>query len=109
MKIPDKLFFKIGEVAHLTGLKPHVLRYWESEFRELTPQKSRARQRLYRKRDVEKVLKIKQLLYFEGYTIEGARKKLRKGRPNRLDQLTLLDLATGQSATAHPPKLFGRS
>ncbi len=76
--IPEKLYFKIGEVAEITGVKPYVLRYWESEFKMVNPSKSRSRQRLYRKSDVELIFKIKELLYEERYTINGARKKLRE-------------------------------
>ncbi len=76
--IPDKLYFKIGEVAKLAGLEPYVLRYWETEFKEINPVKSRTKQRLYRRKDIETVLWIKQLLYAEGFTIEGARKKLKE-------------------------------
>ena len=75
--IPEKLFFKIGEVCELAGVQAHVLRYWESEFSMLAPQKNRAGQRVYRKRDVESVLRIKQLLYEQGFTISGARQQLR--------------------------------
>jgi len=74
--IPEKLFFKIGEVCDIVGIQAHVLRYWESEFSMLAPQKNRAGQRTYRKRDVEMVLRIKELLYEEQYTIPGARKRL---------------------------------
>lgn len=74
--IPEKLFFKIGEVCELTGVQAHVLRYWESEFPMLAPQKNRAGQRTYRKRDVEIALRIKELLYDDQYTIAGAKKKL---------------------------------
>ena len=74
--IPEKLFFKIGEVCELTGVQAHVLRYWESEFPMLAPQKNRAGQRTYRKRDVEMALRIKELLYEDQYTIAGAKKKL---------------------------------
>ncbi|AMV72202.1 hypothetical protein JCM30471_07020 [Desulfuromonas carbonis] len=77
-EIPDKLYFKIGEVAELTGIKPHVLRYWESEFSQLRLTKSRSRQRLYRRRDIELILRLKDLLYNQGFTICGARKKLRE-------------------------------
>lgn len=76
--IPDKLYFKIGEVAELTGVKPHVLRYWEAEFGAFRPQKSRSQQRLYRRKDIELVLQVKDLLYNQGYTIAGARRKLRE-------------------------------
>ena len=74
--IPDKLFFKIGEVCDLVGVQAHVLRYWETEFPMLSPQKNQSGQRSYRKKDVEIALKIKQLLYKEMFTIAGARKKL---------------------------------
>lgn len=74
--IPQKLFFKIGEVCELAGVQAHVLRYWETEFPMLTPQKNRAGQRTYRRRDVEMALRIKELLYDEQYTIAGAKKKL---------------------------------
>ncbi len=74
--IPRKLFYKIGEVCELTDTQPYVLRFWESEFPQLAPKKSRTGQRLYRRRDIDLVLEIKKLLYQEGYTIAGARKKL---------------------------------
>ncbi len=74
--IPEKLFFKIGEVCDLAGVQAHVLRYWESEFPMLAPQKNRAGQRVYRKRDVEIALRIKELLYEDQYTIAGAKKRL---------------------------------
>lgn len=74
--IPEKLFFKIGEVCELAGVQAHVLRYWETEFPTLAPQKNRAGQRVYRKRDVEMALRIKELLYDDQYTIAGAKKKL---------------------------------
>ncbi len=76
MAIPEKLFFKIGEVCELAGVQAHVLRYWESEFPMLAPQKNRAGQRVYRKRDVEMALRIKELLYEDQYTIAGAKKRL---------------------------------
>jgi DNA-binding transcriptional MerR regulator len=76
ISIPEKLFFKIGEVCEITDVQAHVLRYWESEFPMLAPQKNRAGQRTYRKRDVEMVLRIKELLYEDQYTIAGAKKKL---------------------------------
>ena len=76
--IPDKPYFKIGEVARLCAVKPYVLRYWETEFRSLRLQKTRSQQRLYRRRDVELLLKIRHLLYEERFTIEGARARLRE-------------------------------
>ncbi|HEV2274162.1 MAG TPA: MerR family transcriptional regulator [Acidobacteriaceae bacterium] len=72
-EIPDKLYFRIGEVARLCEVEPYVLRFWESEFSQLRPNKSGTGQRLYRKRDVEMALRVKRLLYDEGYTIAGAR------------------------------------
>src|SRR6266566_3099632 len=76
VSIPQKLFFKIGEVCELAGVQAHVLRYWETEFPTLAPQKNRAGQRTYRRKDVEMALRIKELLYDEQYTIAGAKKKL---------------------------------
>ena len=73
-----KLYYRIGEVAKLTGIKPHVLRYWETEFRWMAPPKSRSKQRLYRQKDIEMVQAIKHLLYEERYTIAGARLQLRE-------------------------------
>src|SRR6266404_2791852 len=75
-RIPDKLYFRIGEVSRLTSTKAYVLRYWETEFPTLKPVKSRSGHRLYRREDVETVVEIKRLLYEEGFTIEGARKQL---------------------------------
>lgn len=78
--IPDKLYFKIGEVARIAGVEPYVLRYWETEFKEISPVKSRTKQRLYRRKDIDTVIGIKKLLYDEGFTIDGARKKMRESR-----------------------------
>jgi DNA-binding transcriptional MerR regulator len=75
-QIPNKLFFKIGEVCEITDTQPYVLRYWESEFPALAPAKNSSGQRIYRRRDIETVLRIKQLLYEEGFTIAGAKKRL---------------------------------
>lgn len=79
-QLPDKLYFKIGEVASIVGVKPYVLRYWESEFNVVRPSKSRSRHRLYRRQDVEMLLHIKRLLHEERFTIEGARRRLREMR-----------------------------
>ncbi len=79
LEIPDKVFFRIGEVARLTGVKAYVLRYWETEFSGLRPQKAQSGQRRYRKTDVETVLQIKRLLWEDGFTIKGARAHLRAG------------------------------
>ena len=75
-EIPDKLYFRIGEVSRLANVKPYVLRYWETEFASIGPKKSGSNHRLYRRKDVELILEIKQLLYEKRYTIEGARKQL---------------------------------
>jgi DNA-binding transcriptional MerR regulator len=82
--IPDKLYFRIGEVATLCRLPAYVLRFWESEFPQLKPVKSSTGQRMYRKRDVENVVRIKQLLYEQGFTIAGARQQLRsESKPDK--------------------------
>lgn len=77
--IPDKLYFKIGEVSKLARVETHVLRYWESEFEEIQPKRARSNQRLYRRVDVERILHIKRLLYEQGFTISGAKKLIRAG------------------------------
>jgi DNA-binding transcriptional MerR regulator len=74
----DKRYYRIGEVSRITEVKPYVLRYWESEFRWMAPQKSRSKQRLYRRRDIDIILLIKKLLYEQRFTLEGARRKLRE-------------------------------
>src|SRR5450432_2991979 len=81
-EIPDKLYFRIGEVSRLAKIKPYVLRFWESEFSALGPKKSGTGHRLYRRKDVEMVLEIKRLLYDKRFTIEGARKLLAERRRN---------------------------
>jgi DNA-binding transcriptional MerR regulator len=78
--IPDKLYFRIGDVSRLAGIKPYVLRYWETEFSAISPKKSGTNQRLYRRKDVELILEIKYLLYEKRFTIEGARKAI-ESRP----------------------------
>ena len=93
---PAKRYYRIGEVSRITGVKPYVLRYWESEFRWMAPQKSRSKQRLYRKRDIDMILLIKRLLYGQRYTIAGARKKLREMGVGRA-----LDAADLAFATDH--------
>ncbi len=76
--LPSKLYFRIGEVAELVGVEPHVLRYWEREFRSIRPTKSAKGQRVYSRRDVENLMRVRQLLYSEGFTIAGAKKKLQR-------------------------------
>jgi len=84
--IPDKLYFRIGEVSKLTHTKPYVLRFWETEFPTLKPTKSKSGHRLYRRQDVELVLEIKRLLYGKGFTISGARKHLAKNSRSEAEQ-----------------------
>jgi DNA-binding transcriptional MerR regulator len=84
-QIPNKLFFKIGEVCDITDTQPYVLRYWESEFPALAPAKNSSGQRIYRRRDIETILRIKQLLYEEGFTIAGAKKRLEAELAGRAD------------------------
>jgi DNA-binding transcriptional MerR regulator len=103
-KIPNKLFFKIGEVCEITDTQPYVLRYWESEFPALAPAKNSSGQRIYRRRDIETVLRIKQLLYEEGFTIAGAKKRLEVELAGRIDTP-----ATAQSASAVESENRGRS
>jgi DNA-binding transcriptional MerR regulator len=87
----DKRYYRIGEVSRITEVKAYVLRYWESEFRWMAPQKSRSKQRLYRRRDIDIILLIKKLLYEQRFTIAGARKKLRElGVGRALEEGTLL-------------------
>jgi DNA-binding transcriptional MerR regulator len=82
--LPDKLFFKIGEVAQLVGVRPHVLRYWESEFAALRPMKTRGAHRVYRRRDVELAVLLRKLLHEEGLTVSGAKKRLRESGRDRV-------------------------
>jgi DNA-binding transcriptional MerR regulator len=77
--IPNKLYFKIGEVSKITGIEPYILRYWESEFKIVKPYRTKSNQRLYRKKDVEVILRIKKMLYEEKFTIAGAKRKLKEG------------------------------
>ena len=99
--IPNKLYFRIGEVAKLAGIKPYVLRFWESEFHGLGPKKSGTGHRLYRRKDVELVLEIKRLLYEKRFTIEGARKML-ESKPKRSAA------ETASSKPANGPTSSGR-
>jgi DNA-binding transcriptional MerR regulator len=96
--IPEKRYFKIGEVCAITGVKQHVLRYWESEFRILHPQRAQSKQRLYRRADVETVLAIKRLLKDEGFTISGAKKAL--ARDGGAQEQTALALEAEQEISS---------
>jgi DNA-binding transcriptional MerR regulator len=97
-EIPDKLYFKIGEVSELLGVEPYVLRYWESEFPVLSPKKSGTGHRLYRRKDVELLLRIKHLLYEKRFTIEGARQTLqteaKTSKPQRVQKRMQTELFT---------------
>src|ERR1700735_300002 len=88
--IPDKLFFRIGEVSQLVGVEPYVLRYWESEFPGLSPRKSNTGQRMFRRKDVELLLNIKRLLYEKKFTIEGARKVLKSGKVEKPEAVAVV-------------------
>lgn len=95
--LESKLYYSIREVAGYSGVKAHVLRYWEQEFPTLRPRKNRAGNRSYRPRDIEEVLKIRKLLYEDGFKIDGARKLLR-GTPDRVEQISLLGDEPGRAA-----------
>ncbi len=101
-EIPDKLYFRIGEVSRLAGIKPYVLRFWETEFSSLGPKKSGKGHRLYRRKDVELVLEIKRLLYDKRYTIEGARKYL----DSRTREIST---KSSEKQSRSQPALFGDS
>jgi len=98
-EIPDKLYFRIGEVSRLCDLPAYVLRFWESEFPQLKPHKGGTGQRLYRRRDVEAVLHIKSLLYDEGYTISGARQVIKSEQRQKAPQLALDIEETGPAGS----------
>jgi DNA-binding transcriptional MerR regulator len=103
-----KLYYRIGEVAQITGVKPYVLRYWESEFRLMAPQKSRSKQRLYRQKDIETILAIKKLLYEDRYTIAGARRKLRDmGSDARSDMVAEITRGAKPAAAADSGTVAG--
>ena len=89
-QIPEKLYFKIGEVASLTNVRPYVLRYWESEFSIIHPKKSLSKQRVYTRSDVEMILEIKKLLYKEKYTLQGAKKKIKEIMAEKARQMDLV-------------------
>ncbi|MGL1933119.1 MAG: MerR family transcriptional regulator [Desulfotalea sp.] len=102
MEIPDKIYFKIGEVSKLADVPTHVLRYWESEFPAITPKRTNSGQRLYRKADVLLLLQIKELLYLKGYTIAGARKYIEQDS-DTTEQLPVTDFLENQQANVQPP------
>lgn len=107
-EIPDKLYFRIGDVARLAGIKPYVLRFWETEFPALGPRKSGTGHRLYRRKDVEMVLEIKRLLYDQRFTIEGARKFL-ETRPKSEAPAAPGKPAKRRAAKAAPPERKGQA
>ena len=86
-QIPEKLYFKIGEVSEITEVKPYILRYWENEFKIISPKKSSTKQRVYSRRDVDLIIEIKKLLYKEKFTLEGARKRIKEIRAEKATQL----------------------
>ncbi len=89
--VPEKQYYRIGEVAQITRVKPYVLRFWETEFKMMAPPKSRSRQRMYRRKDIETILQIKELLYERGFTIKGARKRLAMLARGDVDELSTGD------------------
>jgi DNA-binding transcriptional MerR regulator len=95
-ELPAKLYYRIGEVAGIVGVEPHVLRYWETEFRSVRPQKSAKGQRIYSRRDVETLLKVRELLYAHRFTIAGAKRKLREGG---IEPVATESAATSEEAT----------
>jgi DNA-binding transcriptional MerR regulator len=97
----ERLYYRIGEVSRITGLKPHVLRYWESEFKAIRPHKGGSLQRLYRRKDLDLILKIKKLLYEEGFTIAGAKKKIRDLERLENKPLRLKPVEKGPNGEAH--------
>jgi DNA-binding transcriptional MerR regulator len=102
VEIPDKLYFRIGEVSRLTGVKPSVLRFWESEFPQLHPKKSGSNQRLYRRKDIETILEIKRLLWEKRFTIQGARAALAEQRHARREQRAAAPPAPPEPPAAPP-------
>lgn len=107
--IPDRLYFRIGDVSEILGVKPYVLRYWESEFSSIAPQKSSTGQRVYRKADVETLLLIKSLLYDQRYSIEGAKKRLKElrklGELATSKKLAVQNLDQGKQDDSHTQEL----
>ena len=97
----ERLYYRIGEVSRITGLKPHVLRYWESEFKVIKPHKEGSLQRLYRRKDLDLILKIKKLLYEDGFTIAGAKKKIRDLERVENKQMKLKRVEKGSNGNAH--------
>ncbi len=95
-EIPDKLYFKIGEVCKITGVKQHALRYWETEFSVIRPQRASSKQRLYRRIDVENILKIKKLLRDDGYSIAGVKKIFSKGKEKESEKTAPLRFPKGE-------------
>jgi DNA-binding transcriptional MerR regulator len=112
-ELPPKLFFRIGEVAGLVGVEPHVLRYWEREFRSIRPTKSAKGQRVYSRKDVENLLRVRDLLYRDGFTIAGAKKKLHHGADETdaavSDALAAEPVSASAAAELHEPASYAAS
>jgi DNA-binding transcriptional MerR regulator len=102
IEIPERLYFRIGDVADLLGVRPHVLRYWESEFPIVAPQKSATGQRVYRRSDVETLVMIKHLLHEERYSIEGARKRIRELRKEGALRSFKQEAVSGSASVSGP-------
>jgi DNA-binding transcriptional MerR regulator len=109
-EIPDKLYFRIGEVSHIAGVEPYVLRYWETEFPPLAPKKSGTGHRLYRRKEVELILELKRLLYEKRFTIEGARLYLEQNRKKGASrsESSKAPAATQGALFGVPPEALGQ-
>lgn len=107
-QISDKPFFRIGEVARAVGVEPHVLRYWEREFRGIKPQKSSRGQRVYSKRDLDLLVQVRELLYAQGFTIAGAKKKLSRKGMAESAEAELTSAATTQLPAVAQPQALSR-
>ena len=105
LPLPDKLFYKIGEVGKLTGVEPYVLRYWETEFHFLRPRKNKAGQRVYVKKDLELIMQVKKMLYQERYTIEGVRKRFGEGMRREAEPEVVPNKRMGNSQ--NPAEVIG--
>lgn len=104
--LPPKLYFRIGEVASLVGVEPHVLRYWEREFRTIRPTKSAKGQRVYSRRDVENLMQVRDLLYDEGFTIAGAKRRLRGGSAAEAEKKPAAGPAPATAAKPEPVQVI---
>ena len=106
-ELPDKFYFKVGEVSKIAGVPAYVLRFWETEFRSIHPKRTPSGQRLYRKKDIERILTIKQLLYEQRYTIEGAKQYLKSRTAGKTPEKTVVSLSEIRRELAEIRNLLG--